>query len=212
MRITTLMASAALAFTGSAASAASIVNGSFEIGPAPGVFTTLGTGNTSITGWTVTAGTIDYIGSYWTAQDGLRSLDLAGNSPGAISQTFATVIGQTYTISYWVGRNPDGGLDPRTGFIDVGGAQTQFIYSGSGDRTNMRWEREIFNFTATGASTMLTFSADPQTAGQFYGPALDNVSIGVPEPTVWALLILGFGVVGGALRRNAARRPQLRFT
>lgn len=29
----------------------------------------------------------------------------------------------------------------------------------------------------------------------------------IPEPTTWALLILGFGAVGGALRRSAVNRP-----
>jgi hypothetical protein len=32
--------------------------------------------------------------------------------------------------------------------------------------------------------------------------ALDNVSAAVPEPATWAMLIAGFGLVGGALRRR----------
>lgn len=209
--ITTPLCAAALAFA-CGASAATISNGSFETGPNPGSFSTLGTGSTAITDWTVTAGTIDYIGSYWMAQDGSRSLDLAGNSPGAISQTFATTNGQAYRISYWIGRNPDGGLNPRTGFIDVGGGQQQFLYSGSGNRANMQWQLETFDFIATGASTTLTFAADPASAGQYFGPALDNVSIGgVPEPIAWALMILGFGMVGGALRRARPSRSGLRI-
>jgi choice-of-anchor C domain-containing protein len=161
----------------------------------------------------VSAGTIDYIGSYWQAQDGVRSIDLAGNSPGALSQTFATTAGQAYRISYWVGRNPDGGLNPRTGFIDVGGGQQQFLYSGSGDRANMQWQLETFDFVASGAATTLTLAADPATAGQFYGPALDNVAIGgVPEPTAWALMIFGFGLVGSALRRTRPTRTTLAYS
>lgn len=30
------------------------------------------------------------------------------------------------------------------------------------------------------------------------------VANGVPEPATWALLVLGFGLIGGALRRRAA--------
>lgn len=215
MRILTLAAGLAATLSSAAAGAAVITNGSFEaasVNPGGG-FATLGTGSTAITGWTVTGGTIDYIGGYWQAQDGARSLDLAGNAPGAISQSFATTIGQGYRVSYWIARNPDGGLNPRTGFIDVGGGQTAFLYSGSGNRANMQWQLETFDFAATGASTTLTFAADPLSAGQFYGPALDNVSISTaPEPGTWALMILGFGIVGGALRRGLRRRPGLRFS
>ena len=212
MRLSILTAGLVLALSSGAAGAAVIANGSFETGPVPGGFTTLGTGSNAIAGWTVSAGTIDYIGTHWVAQDGVRSVDLAGNSPGSISQTFATDMGQTYYIRYWIGRNPDGGANPRTGFIDVGGGQTQFIYGGAGNRQNMQWELETFIFTATGASTTLTFAADPATAGQFFGPALDNVSIqAVPEPAVWLTMILGFGLIGGVLRRKSSRRAQLRF-
>ena len=212
MRFATILVSLALAGAAGTASAATIVNGSFEDGPNPGSFATYGSGSTAVTGWTVSSGSIDYIGSYWTAQDGARSIDLAGNSPGAISQSFATTIGQAYRITYWIGRNPDGGANPRTGFIDVGGSQTQFLYSGSGNRADMQWQQETFDFVATGAMTTLSFAADPATAGQAFGPALDNVSIGgVPEPTAWALMIVGFGLVGGALRRGTPRRAALRF-
>jgi len=35
---------------------------------------------------------------------------------------------------------------------------------------------------------------------------------GVPEPTTWAMLILGFGLVGGAMRRRAALSARVRST
>jgi hypothetical protein len=40
----------------------------------------------------------------------------------------------------------------------------------------------------------------------------ENLVAAVPEPGTWAMLILGFGVVGGALRRRATRRPQLIYS
>lgn len=40
----------------------------------------------------------------------------------------------------------------------------------------------------------------------------DNLVAAVPEPGTWAMLILGFGIVGGALRRRATRRPQLIYS
>lgn len=52
-------------------------------------------------------------------------------------------------------------------------------------------------FTATGDSFFLP--------AQFQG--LDWVSAAVPEPGTWLTLILGFGLVGAALRARPARRP-----
>lgn len=54
---------------------------------------------------------------------------------------------------------------------------------------------------------------DADSSGSDHGLAVDNFSLtaqvaqagAVPEPSTWALLILGFGLVGGALRRRPAR-------
>jgi choice-of-anchor C domain-containing protein len=193
------------------AHATEIINGSFETGTNPGGFTTvLGGNNSSIAGWTVGGASIDYIGSYWQAASGNRSIDLAGNGIGSIFQTFATVLGQTYNVSYFVSRNPDGGLTPRTGFIDVGGTPELISFTNSlSTGGNMLWEQRNFLFTATGEETTLRFSADPATSNGAYGLALDNVSIAaVPEPATWMMLILGFGLIGGAMRR---RRQHVAF-
>src|SRR5947199_114896 len=53
-----------------------VVNGSFEDGPDPGGFTIYYAGATDIPGWTVTQGSIDYVGTYWQPGDGARSIDL----------------------------------------------------------------------------------------------------------------------------------------
>ena len=81
-----------------AAHAAPFQNGSFETGPTPGGYVTLSAGDTQITGWTVTGDSVDYIGSYWPAADGSRSLDLSGNAGGGVAQAFDTVAGRTYRV------------------------------------------------------------------------------------------------------------------
>jgi hypothetical protein len=66
------------------------------------------------------------------------------------------------------------------------------------------------SFTATGAGSLQlgfrSLSADN------VGPLLDNVRLdvtaAVPEPSTWALMLLGFGFVGAALRR---RRQTVRY-
>ena len=40
---------------------------------------------------------------------------------------------------------------------------------------------------------------------------LDNLSLAVPEPASWALMLVGFGAVGGALRRRAPVGARLNF-
>ncbi|WP_422344843.1 PEPxxWA-CTERM sorting domain-containing protein [Parasphingorhabdus sp.] len=63
--------------------------------------------------------------------------------------------------------------------------------------------RSIF-FTA-GEAGSLNFKFGSSSADNV-GPLLDNVvlEIGapVPEPATWAMMIFGFGLVGGAMRRN----------
>lgn len=213
MRYSILLAGALLAGSAGAASAANIVNGGFELGIDPGVFTTVGVGGTNITGWDVTAGSVDYIGTYWQGQGagGGRSVDLSGLAIGTLSQTFATVAGQLYEVTFWVSKNPDNGAPTRTGSVSAGNVVDGFSYSLNNNHANMLWALESFRFEATGASSTLSFSSDA-SGGCCFGPALDTVSIAaVPEPTTWALFILGFGAIGGALRRKAVRRAALHF-
>ena len=198
---------AAMTF-GSAANAAAFMNGSFETSATnPGAFTTLAGGSTAINGWTVGGSSIDHIGTYWNAQNGSRSIDLAGSGIGSISQIFDTVAGQAYNVNFFVSRNPEGGITPRSGFVDVGGAQTLITFSNAASTlSNMLWEQRTFGFTATGASTNLRFSADPATSATFFGLALDNVAVSaVPEPSTWAMMLFGFILVGGTMRSRKKR-------
>lgn len=200
---------ASLAVFATPANAQNLVfNGSFETGINPGSYTTLyATDNTSIANWTVSGGSVDYIGTYWTAQDGVRSIDLAGISLGTISQSVATTALQYYTVSFWASRNPDGGLPMRTGTISFGGQTMPFQYSTSNSTSMMNWQQYTYTFAATGASTLLSFAADA-SAGCCFGPALDNVSMiaAIPEPEVWAMLLLGFGAIGFQMRRRGGLR------
>ena len=212
---TALTAVALLGAAGAANAATSIVtNGSFENGTDPGAFSEVTPGETDITAWTVGPVSVDYIGSYWQASDGTRSIDLAGLGAGSLSQFLATAVGNIYNLSFDISKNPDGGQVPRLGSVTVGGQTVPLSYSASNTRGDMMWQTVSFNFTAVSASTLLSFAADPisSTSGglQAFGLALDNVSVvAAPEPTTWALMILGFGIVGSALRRR--RHTQVRF-
>ncbi len=187
------------------ANAAAFMNGSFETGTNPGSFSTVGVGGTNIAGWSVLAGTVDYIGSYWAGSDGVRSIDLAGDQPGTLAQTFDTVLGQRYRVTFDLWANDDGGTYPRGAFANVGAGDLSFASNGGGSKAAPNWVSNTFDFSATGTSTTLSFRADPANSAGFYGAALDNVGVSaIPEPASWAMMITGFGLAGAAMRRRTS--------
>ena len=209
-----LVAMAASVMLSSAANASLLVNGSFELGspqPSAGSFATLGAGNSSITGWTVSSGSIDWINGYWQAKDGTHSIDLAGGVPGGIEQTFNTVAGTVYSVNYWLSGNPDGGDIGKDGVVaaingSVVDASSSITGIQGSTHANMNYSLKNFTFTASGNSTTLRFTSDPSESA--YGAVIDMVTVAaVPEPTTWAMMLVGFGVVGASMRRRSAYRP-----
>lgn len=61
----------------------------------------------------------------------------------------------------------------------------------------------IDSFTATGTHTYRMLTAVNPVSNQ---RQVFLAAAGVPEPTTWALLIAGFGVIGGALRKDRRNR------
>lgn len=203
-----LAAAAGFVAAATAANAVTVVNGSFELGTDPGgSFTTLLSGSTAITGWTVGGDSVDYIGPYWQASDGVRSVDLSGNAAGSVSQLLTGLVtGFTYTVHFDLAGNPDAGPTLKAAISTGGAASAVFFFdtaAAGSTLADMKWTGESFSFVATAPTTNLTFSSATFTA---YGPALDNVSIsaGVPEPATWAMMLLGFA--GLALATGRRRR------
>ena len=193
---------AAIALAGATLAFSGPTNGSFETGTyvdGGSGFETLSVGDTSITGWTVDAGSVDWIGTHWTPQDAAMSIDMNGTEAGAISQVLDTTIGNTYTVSFFLSGNPEG--DPVVKTLDVnatGGTLATYSYDTTGnDVANMNWTQEEYTFLATGTSTTLSFAST--TLGAF-GPAIDNVVITETVPTKddcknggWQTMIDGAG-------------------
>ncbi len=170
---------AAIALVGATLAFSGPTNGSFETGTYVdngSGFEPLNAGDTSLDGWTVDSGSVDWIGTYWPALDGSMSIDMSGADAGTLSQTFATTIGNTYTVSFYLSGNPAG--PPTVKTLDVsatGGTVGSYTYDTTGnDLTRMNWTLETYSFLATSASTTLSFVST--TAGA-YGPAIDNVVV-----------------------------------
>ncbi len=127
-------------------------------------------------------------------------VDLSGSSPGSISRILTLAAG-TYRLSFdYTGNqlNAFGGPFPMAGFTASAGSLTANIGPLANNSSSFATYSGLF--TTTGATT-LSFS---QNGGDnFRGSILDNIVVtAVPEPSSWALLIAGFGLVGGTMRRR----------
>lgn len=163
-----------------------IQNGSFETGD----FTDwTQSGNTGFTGVTGSFSGVDpQDGSYQAYMGGVGSL-------GYISQTFADVLGQTYTVSVW-----EAGLGGTPSEFDIAINGTDFVDINPAPASP--YTQYTFTFTGTGSDT-LSISGQNDPSYQL----IDNVSVtaGVPEPSTWAMMLIGFAGLGFARYRRARK-------
>lgn len=173
-----------------------LVNGSFEDTPvANNSFQNVVAGSSFITGWTVTGTSVDVIAgpTTWIPQNGNQSIDLAGTpGPGAVGQSFTTIIGQDYEVNFYLGSNHQGSGDKSVN-VYINGVSENL----TGGLTNGSWVQFTRTFTASALSTEVKFEST--NSGNF-GGAVDNVSVeAVPEP----LTLVGLGLMGlAAVRRR----------
>jgi len=224
MRHIWAIAAATLASVPGVASAAPFVNGSFEDSVAPlAGFASYGAG-TNIGGWVVSQGQIDVVGANFlapdfVASDGVYSVDMNGSNGtrGGVAQTFDTVANTSYRVTFDLNANV---YDNFVGIKNVEASAGDFT-GVFGYDTSLHtqgqpspWTSFSFNFTASSASTTLAFESFFPNAtgpGSNFGALLDNVNVtvaAVPEPTTWAMMILGMAGVGISMRR---RKATLRF-
>ena len=87
------------------------------------------------------------------------------------------------------------------GFLDVTFAAPTTLQSLKiWGRTDCCTERDIYNVTIFGGNTVL-YSGTINAVGQ-PGTVAFDAPAAVPEPQSWALMIVGFGLVGASLRRR----------
>ncbi len=202
------VAAAAMVSTPAMAATNIVTNGGFE---QPGVTGTCCTTSPSdpLPGWTVGSGNVNVVlGTFGStngnlAYEATQYLDLIGQGgSGSISQSLATVVGQSYKLTFAYAHNlfPGGTNAASAGFAF--GGLTGTVSHSSGSTNDLDWQIYTGYFTATSTSTNLSFTNLTPTVGNA-GVLLDGISVSaVPEPATWAMMIAGFGLVGGTMRRS----------
>jgi hypothetical protein len=182
---------------------------------------TLGPGSTTMTGWVVTTNNVAWIGPSnpfgVTGSNGSGYfLDLQGYSDGSpyagVQQTLATCATCGYQLTFFLGSDTGAGI-PDSITASASGQSQTFTSTNTG-QSNL-WEQETFNFTATGASTTISLLGNTIPGGFYIG--LDTVDLeqtsgpisSVPEPSTWAMMILGFAGVGFMAHRRRTVRQRL---
>jgi hypothetical protein len=135
-----------------------------------------------------------------------------GFQVGAISQTInGLTAGQKYVVSFdWAGAQQSGFTSPTTEQWNVSlGDQTQSTeILNDANHGFTGWRTQSFTFTATGASEVLSFLAAGTPSGEPPLSLLDHVTMSaVPEPGSWALMLIGIGGIGVAMRLRRKAGP-----
>jgi hypothetical protein len=73
--------------------------------------------------------------------------------------------------------------------------------------------RNLTNFLTSGGPQSLIISGRAQRFASYGGSftLTEATAAAVPEPATWAMMLLGFGVIGAAMRRKSAPQPKVRY-
>lgn len=206
---------AAIAAFSAGANASMVTNGDFDGTIASASFQTVySVDTTTIPGWTVSAGNVDWINNYWLGSSltaGDQSVDLSGDhAQGTIQQDISGLLnGQWYTLTFDTALNPDEDPGPAVSQSLMWTLGSEGGVATGTTNPNSIWTSFSFSFLWGGGSiaTLLFASTVPAATNCCYGPALDNVELNaVPLPAALPLFAAGLGVMGyiGSRRRRRA--------
>lgn len=144
-------------------------------------------------------------------EEGSQALDLTGGtdngSATGVQQSFATTAGANYTVSLWVGAyfNQTASVT-----VNLNGAPFKVASYTSNDGNYVtQWQNFTYSFTATGATTTLSFLNNSPAGVSLVG--LDNIDVepagGGPPPTPApsTLILTLIGLAAAALFLTARR-------
>ena len=183
------------------ADAASVANGSFEnpvIGPAYQAFFP----GSDLGGWVVESGSVEIVGPYWPAAEGVQSLDLSGvgDWAGTIYQDISTVPGQTYKLRFAFAGNPeDQATKEAKVFWDDAELAHLTVDTAGRSLTDMGWKYYTYDVTASRTTSRLKFQS---LTLNFLGPVIDDVSVTRVVPSALSVdLVVRIRVTGAAGER-----------
>lgn len=189
---------AAIALSASSAGA-SVINGSFEADlQAAGTWAIY----QNLTGWTGGPNGIELRNAVeGKAYDGVNFVELDTTANSIATQNITTVVGESYFLSF--AYSPRTGIAPGSNGIEVywGGVLVD-THTGF---TNASDDWTLYTVVVTGSgSDSLEFRA--VGTSDSFGGSLDAISISaVPEPSTWAMMVLGFLGVGFAAYRRKTK-------
>jgi hypothetical protein len=129
-------------------------------------------------------------GNFWVAVGTV-------GTEGVLSQTFSDVAGQQLLVSGWVAGDGSSPSDVR--FIFDG-----TTYVSMNPIPNQAWTEYSFDVTATGTDTFGVAFTDGRSFAGLDSFSVTNVSA-VPEPSTWAMMILGFAGIGFMAHRRKSK-------
>jgi PEP-CTERM motif len=206
---------------------AQIINGSFEDGTfGDGSVREVSRGDTSLSGWTVNDNPIAWYTNGYEPNPlkqigvGPRSGNLAVNlcdgsvanlcdgsvRPVSLSQTFTILPFIEQQVSFWVGNfSADGGSVSIGVTIRDGTSNTLLLSeTATAPATDLdsAWQEFTYSYISRipdGTSNTIVFS---EIGGNVYAGLDDVTVLAVPEPSTWALVLLGFiGLAMAGIRR-----------
>lgn len=184
--------------------------------------------------WNVTGGSVDLVGGFGPGVFGAppnnplgRYVDLGGSTanPGLFSTRLPLDIlaGATYELSFMYRSTLPGQQNAASASF---GGRT-FNVSSSSEAFSQFSQTFVVNSVASSTIAFQGMKADTDNSGVgIDGVVLRIVGLpggavptdpglplpgAVPEPATWAMMLMGFGVVGFALRRNAKARTNVNF-
>ena len=162
----------------------------------------------NVTGWKVTAGGVDVIGTNFFEWYGKgRYLDMNGSTrtPGRIEKTIGGLTaGKTYTLGFDYGYNLNSGTNEQLSF-GIAGLTGSINPADFALVAAPTFRKALYTFKASAASHDLFFADTGVTPDDNGGPVLDNVEINaVPLPAGLPLLAAALGGLALLRRRRRA--------